>query len=178
MRLFIGVFLPEEIKKEIEALQKNLQKLELFSGKFAEQENLHLTLKFLGEVEEEKLGKIKESLEKIKVNGFKAKIDKAGMFTPSRPRIIWLHMGGAEELQKQIDIAMEEEGFQKEERFMSHLTIARIKHITPIATKRLVEELKKISMGKDFEVKKFGLVKSELTEKGPKYEVIGDFKLN
>lgn len=177
MRLFIGIFLPEEIKKEVEKIQKILQNLELFNGKFAEPENLHLTLKFLGEIKEEKLERIKKSLSEVGRESFSAKISKAGIFTPNRPRIVWLHLEKSERLQKQIDEAMEKEGLKKEERFMSHLTIARIKHITPISTKRLVEELKKISLKTKFEVKKFSLVKSVLTEKGPKYEIIKEFEL-
>ncbi|MBS3074555.1 RNA 2',3'-cyclic phosphodiesterase [Candidatus Pacearchaeota archaeon] len=178
MRLFIGIFLPEEIRKQVEEIQRKLEKSGLFNGKYAELENLHLTLKFLGEVDEGKLEEIKEALKQIKSKSFNSSLEGAGLFTPSRPRIVWLHLAGAEELQKQIDAVMEKEGFKKEERFMSHITIARVKHITPIASKKLMEELKKIKLGKEFKVNKFSLIKSVLTEKGPEYEVIEEFELS
>ncbi len=178
MRLFIGIFLPEEIRKKVEEIQAKLEKSGLFNGKYAELENLHLTLKFLGEVDKEKLEKIQKSLSEVREESFNAKIDQAGLFTPSRPRIVWLHLGGPEELQKQIDEAMAKEGFVKEERFMSHITIARVKHITPIASKKLMEELKRINLQASFKIEKFALIESELTPRGAKYDIVGEFRLS
>jgi RNA 2',3'-cyclic 3'-phosphodiesterase len=177
MRLFIGAFLPEETKKEVTELQQRIAKLSLFNGKSAEEENLHLTLKFLGEVKEEKLPGIKEALGRIKQKTVGTKIEGAGIFTPSRPRIVWLQIRGFEELQKKIDEEMEGVGFKKEERFMSHITISRIKHITPINARKLLEELQKIAPGKEAKVKKFALIESELTPKGPKYKIVEEYKL-
>jgi len=59
MRAFISLELPEEIKKEIVKIQNKLPE---FIGKKTEKQNLHLTLKFLGEVGEEELEKIKKKL--------------------------------------------------------------------------------------------------------------------
>jgi len=177
MRIFIGVFLPEKVRKEVSEIQNKLKKLELFNGKFAELDNLHLTLKFIGEVDEKKVDEVKKVLKKIKSKSFESSINEAGLFTPSRPRILWLHMSAAEELQKSIDSEMTKMGFVEEERFMSHITIARIKHITPISARKLMDDLKGVISDSKFKVDKFALIESVLTPSGPKYKIIEEFKL-
>src|SRR3989344_3022494 len=80
VRLFIALLLPEEVKKEIKKGQERARKLELMNARYAETENLHLTLKFLGEVTEEKAEKIKKTLAKIKGEAFETTIASAGIF--------------------------------------------------------------------------------------------------
>ena len=99
-RAFISVDVPEGIKKEIKKIQKSLPE---FKGKLTETENLHLTLKFLGWLEEEKLEETRKQLRKIKMKKFETEIKKIGFFYP---RIVWLHMTGIDSLQKEIDNAL------------------------------------------------------------------------
>ena len=178
MRLFIGIFLTEDLKKEVIQIQSKLKKLDLFNGKFAESENLHLTLKFLGEVDKDKVKDITKSLSEIKGSSFNSKLDQLGIFTPANPKILWIHIGGAEELQKSIDEKMKEMGFKEEEKFMSHLTIARIKQMNKTLVKKLFEEMRKITMNNEFKVEKFALIESILTSQGPEYKIVKEFKLN
>lgn len=105
MRLFISLDIPEKIKKEILEIQNNLPE---FKGKKTEKQNLHLTLKFLGEVSESKLEEIKNKLSEIKLSGFKTKISKIGFFSKSEIRIIWLSMSDCEKLQEEIDEKLKE----------------------------------------------------------------------
>src|SRR3989338_347573 len=118
MRAFIAVDIPEKIKREIVKIQNSLPE---FKGKTTEPENLHLTLKFLGEVNQEALEKVKNKLKSIKFEQFETEIDSIGTFNA---RIVWLHMAGCEELQRKIDGSLKGL-FLPEKRFMSHLTIAR-----------------------------------------------------
>ncbi|MEK6919176.1 MAG: RNA 2',3'-cyclic phosphodiesterase [Nanoarchaeota archaeon] len=177
MRLFIAIFLPEDVKKEIKNTQEKVRKLELMNARYAETDNLHLTLKFLGEVTTQKADEISKKLSKIKEESFETTISQAGIFTPSEPKILWLEMSGAEKLQKKIDETMEEEGFKKEPRFMSHITIARIKQMNKTYVMKLLDEMNKKEKEEKFKIKKFSLVESELTPSGPKYKVIKDYKL-
>jgi len=173
MRTFISINISEEIRKEIKKIQDSLPE---FFGKKTELENLHLTLKFLGEIEETKIEGIKEKLREIKIEKFATEIDEIGVFSEIFIRIVWLHMKDCENLQKQIDNALKNL-FEPEKRFMSHLTIARIKKLKD--KEGFLQDLKKIKIEKiKFIVDKFYLMKSELTAEGPRYSVLEEYNLN
>jgi len=173
MRTFISINIPEEIRKEIKKIQDLLPE---FFGKKTELQNLHLTLKFLGEVDIEKLEEVKKRLRKIKIEKFATEIDEIGVFSEDFIRIVWLHMKDCDNLQKQIDDALKNL-FKSERRFMSHLTIARIKGLKD--KKGFLQDLKKIKIEKiKFKVDKFYLMKSELTAEGPRYSVLEEYNLN
>ena len=169
MRLFIAIDLPEKIKKDIKGIQEQLPE---FKGKKTEFENLHLTLKFLGEVDEKTFGEIKKRLKGIKMNAFEAEINSIGIFSD---RIIWLGINNCLELQKEIDKRLERL-FEHEKRFMGHLTIASARNI---GDKRIFfGQLKKMKLLKmKFRIDKFILKKSTLTEQKPIYEDMEIFKL-
>jgi 2'-5' RNA ligase len=173
VRCFIAVEMPEEIKKELEKIQKQLPE---FNGKLTEKENLHLTLKFLGEISEEQAEKVKERLKKIKFNKFIAKLGEINVFSPSFIKIVWIKIENCDEIQGKIDAALEGL-FKKEKRFMSHLTIARVKYIKD--NKKFLYDLKKIKSNPlEFGVNKFSFKKSTLTPKGPVYGDILNVKLS
>jgi RNA 2',3'-cyclic 3'-phosphodiesterase len=179
MRTFISIDIPEDIKEEIINIQKQLPK---FKGKETEKENLHLTLKFLGEVDERKIEEVKKRLREIKMNNFETEIDSIGFFDNRESKlypqklIIWLHMTNCEEIQKRIDNQLFGL-FEPEKRFMAHLTIARIKNIKD--KKKFIEKLNKIKISSlKFQVKNFELKKSILTEQGSIYETLERYNLN
>ena len=158
MRVFIAIDIPKNIRKEIVAIQNNLPE---FSGKKTEPENLHLTLKFLGEIDEEKVEEVKKKLSEIKFRKFQAELSEIGVFTPSFLKIIWVKLGGCDEIQKEVDKKLEGL-FAKEKRFMSHLTIARVKNVND-RRRFLVNSIK--------------LKKSTLTPEKPIYEDVLEIKL-
>jgi len=173
MRTFISVNIPEEIRKEIKKVQDLLPE---FFGKKTELQNLHLTLKFLGEIKEHKTEEVKEKLREIKIEKFATEINEIGVFSEEFIRIVWLHMKDCENLQEQIDNALKNL-FEPEKRFMSHLTIARIKKLKD--KKGFLQNLKKIKIEKiKFIVDKFYLMKSELTAEGPRYSVLEEYNLS
>ena len=164
MRAFISIDIPQEIKKEIKKIQSQLPE---FFGKKTKPENLHLTLKFLGEVDEEKIEKIKNRLSKINIEKFETEIDFIGVFSEKFVRIVWLHLSNCDELQKEIDRRLEDL-FEKEKRFMGHLTIVRVKKIKD--KKIFLGKLKEIKIPKiKFMVNNFRLKKSTLSKEGPRY---------
>ncbi len=173
MRTFISIDIPQEVQKEIKKIQEQLPE---FFGKKTELENLHLTLKFLGEISEEKIHQIKEKLKEINFQNFEVKIDSLGVFSESFIRIVWLHIGGCGQLQKQIDENLSD-FFEKEKRFMSHLTIARVKGVKG-RREEFLEKINKIKFSElKFSVSEFKLKKSELKPEGPVYEDIGVYSL-
>jgi len=176
-RAFIAIDFPPEIIKEIARIQ-NILKKKQFTGKTTELENLHLTLKFLGEISLPTLEKVKEELSKIKLKKFEASPGEAGTFSyRKKPRIVWIKINGKEifELQLAVDLAMEKCGFVKEERFMSHLTLARVKYVK--SPSDFIEYVKNLSVREfKFEVEGFKLMKSELKMVGPVYETLKTYK--
>ena len=175
MRAFISINIPEEIKREIKKIQENLPE---FKGKKTEFKNLHLTLKFLGEIDEEKLGEVKKRLEEVKFNSFDSEVGSLGIFSETFIRIIWMHLTTCEKLQKEIDKALVGL-FEKERRFMSHLTIARVKSISD--KRQFLEEIKEMKTKikkRMFKVNEFYLMKSKLTAKGPEYSILEKYILN
>ncbi|MFQ5531141.1 MAG: RNA 2',3'-cyclic phosphodiesterase [Candidatus Nanoarchaeia archaeon] len=172
MRCFIAIDFPKEIKEKIKEIQ---EKLPEFYGKKTEFENLHLTLKFLGEVSKEKLEHINNGLRTINFKRLECSIDSTGVFSEKYIRIVWLHLNGCSELQKQIDEVLEKM-FQKEKRFMGHITIARVKSIKD--KQRFLKEFKKIKFEKIyFKVNSFYLKRAILKPEGPEYKVLEGFKL-
>jgi 2'-5' RNA ligase len=103
MRAFIALDLPREAINQIEETQKMLAKKNIFRGKFTESENLHLTLKFLGEIEEEKAEEVKRRLAEIKMGEFEARLGEVGVFSKKFIKIIWIKLsgGGVFSLQKE-----------------------------------------------------------------------------
>lgn len=172
MRTFISIDMPEQAKQEIRKIQNQIPN---FFGKKTELENLHLTHKFFGEIDKEKLGKIRKKLREIKYPGFEAEIDSIGVFSEKFIRIVWLHISGCEELQKLIDEKLKDL-FEEEKRFMSHLTIARVKSLND--KKGFLTKLREIKIPKiKFSVENFRLKESILEEKGPVYRIIEEYGL-
>lgn len=169
MRTFISVELPEEVKAELAGIQEKISLLEGFKGKITEKQNLHLTLKFLGEIDEKKLGEVEERLKKLEFRSFKVHLGELGVFSERYIQIVWVSLEDGElwELQKAIDGLL---GglFEKEQRFMGHITIARPKRVRD--KKKFIEELKKTEFNHcEFDIDRVYLRESLLSRRGPEY---------
>lgn len=175
-RCFIALRVSDECLKEIVRVQEILYGYK-FVGKLIEPENLHLTLKFLGEVDDERLKNIKESLRKLEFDSFEGKLGEIGTFSfKGNPKIVWIKIGGKGtfELQEKVDSLMVECGYKLEDKFSSHLTIARLRYVKD--SKGFMEYVSGIGI-KDikFKVDKIELIKSELKSPGPEYTVIEEY---
>ncbi|MEM4703178.1 MAG: RNA 2',3'-cyclic phosphodiesterase [Candidatus Pacearchaeota archaeon] len=178
MRCFLAIDLPVEIKKELRKVQEQLRKSSI-NAKFVEPENLHLTLKFFGEVTDFQVNQIKEALKKIRFEKFQAKLGSVGFFSPDFVRVLWVSLEPCEkffELHKKIEGFLNILKIRKEEReFKSHVTLARIKSLNKEEFFKKIKEIKVRSL--EFPVDSFCLKKSILTEKGPIYENLVRFEL-
>ncbi|MCK5149756.1 RNA 2',3'-cyclic phosphodiesterase [Candidatus Pacearchaeota archaeon] len=172
MRVFIAIDLPEHVKAKIFHEFENLRTKNLFNGKFVEKDNLHLTLKFLGEINEEKIEEIKSKLKELKFEKFDCEIGKTGFFhDKNHIKVIWVELVSEKikELQQQIDRLFPEILVDKE--FSFHITTARVKFVE--YRENLVKEVEKIHFKNlDFEVDEFVLIKSELMRQGPVYKIL------
>ena len=172
MRVFISIEFPEEVKKELLRIQKEIDKLGLIKGKFTDPDNLHLTVKFLGNVSETELRAIKEKLQEIEFNEFQVSLNDLGVFSESFIRIVWVDFSGNElfEIQNKIDDSLSNL-FPKEYRFMAHTTVARPKYVEDRNV--FLDELRKIKViKKKFLISKISLKESKLTKEGAKYDTL------
>lgn len=185
MRTFIAIPFIEQAYQELAQLQDKLCKSNA-DVKWVEPANIHLTLKFLGEIDDEQVVKIKTSLDEIVKNHrpFNIHLAKIGAFPKlSYPRVVWVAIDeGCQEcktLAKSIEEAMEKLGFKKEERpFSPHLTLGRVR-----SAKNKPQLIAAIEKEKDFaaqnkvSVGKIILFQSTLTPKGSIYTPLKEFPL-
>ena len=178
MRLFVGIFLPKEVLDYLYEVQNILKKSLPAKIIWVHKKILHLSLKFLGEVNENRINEIKEKLNKIKFKSFKVKLDKVGVFpNENYIRVIWVGLnpkGKVIELQQKIDSELLDL-FPKDQRFSAHMTFGRVKFIKD--KEEFKKNLKIEINEKEFKVNEFCLVKSTLSKDGPKYEILEKFKL-
>jgi len=175
MRLFIAIDF-EELKEYFTELQNNLLKENV---KLTLTKTYHSTLKFLGEVQETNIEKIKEQLKKIKLEEFEVNLDDIGVFpNENYIRVVWVGINPKEkiiELQKNIEDSLKEFDFKKDFRFHPHITLARVKFVKD--KPNFIASLKKIKIDrKKYMVKIFKLIKSTLTPEGPVYEDLEIFE--
>lgn len=119
--MFIGVRIPLVIAQETEAVHEAIEPF--FEGSFTDAENLHVTLKSLGSITDSTASKVKRTLLELEIERTRLSIEGFGSFSN---RIIWARVSGLDEVQRSVDAALEGL-FEPENRFMSHLTIARIR---------------------------------------------------
>lgn len=175
IRCFVALELSKEAKDEMEKIQKQIEKSDLLEAKFTKRDLAHLTLKFLGEIEKEKIEEVKKKLQEIKFPAFEAELGEIGIFAKKFIKIIWVKLENCDKLQKEIDKALKEL-FEQEHRFMSHTTIARVKKVGD--KRALLEYIKNIKTKKiKFKVEEFFLKKSTLKPEGPVYENLGEYEL-
>lgn len=166
MRLFLSCAIPQDISNYIHELARQLPDVQLTIP-----HNIDLTIKFLGDVQDNKLDEIKKKLSQIKFKSFKATLDDIGVFTEDFLRVVWVGLTPEErfnELHECVDKALEGL-FQKEKHFKAHLTLARIKFVED--KKKFLDAIKKIKTEpKTFVVDKLILFKSKLSPKGATHE--------
>ncbi|MCM8809602.1 MAG: RNA 2',3'-cyclic phosphodiesterase [Candidatus Omnitrophica bacterium] len=180
MRTFIGIDLPENIKENLKQVIERLKKIK--EAKPVKTENLHITLKFLGEVEEKDIDKIKEKLKKstLDFKSFEVEVKGIGVFpSEKKTRVLWVGVqdeGFLKKLNEKIEQAMNQFGFEKEKDFVSHITVARFKSIPNLNfIKEISEKYNNFLFGK-FRVISFQLFESRLMPEGPIYKIVAQFQ--
>lgn len=196
MRLFIGIPLPDGVRKEMSHLIGQLKTRGL-PIKWEEEEKLHVTLKFFGEVEDgvkspsattpqgKRINEIKIQIEKAikEIPQFFLKPEKVGYFYKNH-LIVWVSVGGQMEVLKKLHQNFEENlaeiGFPKEEReFQGHITIGRGKKLSPQQLKELQKAFFELKLPKlsEFKVGQINLYQSELKPERSRYLIVKKFIL-
>jgi 2'-5' RNA ligase len=182
VRCFIAIELDREIKNSIEQYIVPLKRISP-AVRWIKTESIHITLKFLGEIEQDLLDKVKLSLKPISeiFHPFVVTILGCGAFPDQRrPRVIWLGIETKEKnellkLYEWIESRLESLGFKKERRkFSAHLTIGRIKFPRNMESLFNYMDINPFPP-KQFLVKEIVLMQSILKSSGAEYKVIAEY---
>lgn len=175
MRLFIAIDLPSNLKEKLEQTINAFKKCNL-DAKWVDAKNIHMTLKFLGEVNEEKLDEIKKIMREAaaQYKSLEANLTDFGFFPDENYVRVFFVATDKEEILKNVadnlEKKLEKIGFPKEGRFKTHITLARVR--TKKNIDRLKKEIKCVELKEKFSVSEITLFKSTLTASGPIYEAI------
>jgi len=186
MRTFIAIALDPVIKKNLSDFLGRLKKLGPKNISWVREEGMHLTLKFLGEIEDAQVSPIKNITGSVskKYPRFPLTVRGTGFF-PANPkylRVLWV---GVEEqpalmgLQRELESELEKLGFAREKRaFHPHLTLGRVR--TPSNLSEILEELEtnKIAAFGAMTVQKITFFQSQLKPSGAEYTALSESELS
>lgn len=180
MRTFIAVEMPEDVRQKvgryIYTIRNNFDNV-----KWVIPDNLHLTIKFLGEVKKPDIKKLMECIEATasEFTPFSMGLNGLGFFpSEMKPRVIWIGAdGGADHLLEifhTLENCLEKAGFDRDARtFSPHLTIGRVRKDRKTVVPERLPEFEPVR----FEINSLKLMSSILTSKGPIYESTFESKL-
>jgi RNA 2',3'-cyclic 3'-phosphodiesterase len=178
VRAFIAIDLEPEIKETLQSLVRGL-KTARADIRWASAEGMHLTLKFLGPIDESQSHRVEDILAGIAKHHapFPLRLERTGAFPgETSPRVLWVGFAADPELlavQEEIEQALEAEGFEREKRgFTPHLTLGRVKGPDRVA--KAMAELEKHN-GESFgamTVRKIALFESVLRPDGAEYRIV------
>ncbi len=185
IRTFVAIELPQRVIASIEEMQHRLKKYD-FNIRWVRPLNIHLTLKFLGNIKTTDIEMVGDAVERAG-SGFGPLSLEAfglGVFPDlRRPRVIWTGIAGQTDelkrLQTTVENGIQAIGFPKESRpFRGHLTLGRIKG--GIDSKRLQEAIDKFGdfQSGPFTVDRLFLFKSDLKPSGSEYTKLKEIKIS
>lgn len=177
MRLFIAALLPENVLQGLENYINTIKE-DIDGVKWEKPEKLHITLKFIGNVEQARVQEISLLIEDLvaKYSPFKTMLCEFGGFPRlNRPRVLYVGLSQNKQLanfHRELDRGLSNIGFEREERkFIPHITIGRVKK--RIGFKK-ASEISKMA----FAIDQVGIIKSELRREGSVYTPLTIFKLD
>lgn len=180
-RLFIAIELSAAVRHQIEQTQRQLERqIPRSAARWVKPGNIHLTLKFLGEVDTTQIDAIKTALDEAasQHTAFALRTAELGCFPHTRnPRVLWLGVAGALDtlraLQRDVEAAMAPLGFEPDGReFSPHLTLARVQRNASRQDAAKVGEAAEVGSGlpeQEWPVNSVSLMRSQLKPSGSVY---------
>lgn len=176
-RLFVAIDLPDPVKDDLTELCYGLRGV-----RWVKRDQLHLTLRFIGDVEDDLVDTLSDALAQVRAVPFTFQLQGVGQF-PSRgaPRIIWAGVKAPpdlQRLQRQIESLLQPLGIEPEDRpFSPHITLARLKEAPAPESLRQFFERNIHFRTTAIPINRFVLYSSLLAPEGPTYTVEGQFAL-
>jgi 2'-5' RNA ligase len=187
MRCFIAIDIDKKIRSALGGLQRQLRDgVDVKRGdvNWVNPDNIHLTLKFLGEIKDEKAAEVCNIVKDVagRHKSFELDIESVGHFGGRSPKVLWVGTGRGEEnlleLQEDIEKSLASAGWPEETReFAGHLTLCRVRK--PAAGMKLAqvsEDYKDFKLG-TMPADSVSVYQSELKPSGPVYTLLGNYKL-
>ncbi|GAA0539815.1 2'-5' RNA ligase [Rhizomicrobium palustre] len=175
MRLFVALPIPDEVASTLWPLQGGVP-----GARWQKREQLHLTLRFIGEVDGHEMGLIDDALAGIMAPGFTLQLKATGSFGGNTPRDLWAGVAPNEKLshlQKKIESACQRIGLESDgRRFTPHVTLARLKHAPFGAVGSWLTQYG-LYASPEFEADSFCLYSSKLTTDGSIYRIEKEYPL-
>lgn len=185
IRTFVAVETSEPVRRRAEELI-GLLRAAGADVKWVERQNMHLTLKFLGDVPSAEAPQVCEAVQNAvaAAQPFEMRLSGAGAFPrPNRPRTVWLGVSEGEEslaaLHKGVEKALQKLGYEKEgRRFEPHLTLGRVRGIGPATVElgRLIQQHADFDAGR-CPVGEVVVFSSQLRPRGPIYAAMARTRL-
>jgi 2'-5' RNA ligase len=183
IRAFIAVELPDSVKLSLKQITTNLKKTELTGIKWVDPGSVHLTLKFLGNIEPGTISALEEKIRQVAEANklFYLETGEPGAFPDAKaPRVLWVGLRGdldnLRKLQREIESILVPMGFPKEKRsFSPHLTLARTRdRASPLERRHLGNALSSSGNPEavQFRIDCLSLMKSTLTKEGALYHCL------
>ena len=175
-RLFVGIDLPETLRADLHALQNGLR-----GARWVAPENLHLTLRFIGEVDGAQADDIDQALLAVRAAPLDVELRDAGAFgSGNRARILWagvVQTPGLSDLKTRVDAALAGAGLGPDERkFAPHVTLARFKNGAARPVNQRAADIAPVVAGR-FSATEFVLFESRLGSSGAHYERAATYPL-
>ncbi|RKY62807.1 MAG: RNA 2',3'-cyclic phosphodiesterase [Candidatus Latescibacterota bacterium] len=184
IRTFVAVDISDEARGRVRDLVEELKQYKA-DVRWVAPESLHLTLKFLGEIDEGRLEDVFSGVEEAVsgVEPFRMVLEGLGGFPGlGRPRVLWVGVSdGAEELRNlaaRVEGSLEHRGFPREDRpFSPHLTIGRVKRLSG-RLRQLTDAMRGGGFGpEEVRVEEVKVMKSDLRPSGAVYTTLRSFPL-
>lgn len=182
VRAFLAIDLDDDLKPKINKIIRQFKEIDT-KIKYVELQNLHLTLKFFGDIDTNGLDVLENAIADVvsEFDSFKIKITGCGAFpNKNHIKVIWVGINDdavIKDLHDRLDKEFARLGFDKDRKFSTHLTIGRMKSAkNKNKVKEVIEEFENFEIG-EMEVSEISLKKSTLTPAGPIYEDISIFEL-
>ncbi len=181
VRAFLALEVSGEVKRKIVGLQDEI------AGSGADvrlvgEENMHVTLKFLGDIDETAVGKVTGAMGAVRSEAFLLEVTGAGAFPNARmPRVLWVGAGSGGDkvsnIAKQLEAELAKLGFPREREFTPHITVGRVRSARNAAALAGILQRNRDASYGSTAIDRIVFKKSVLTPSGPIYSDIGEVRL-
>jgi 2'-5' RNA ligase len=180
MRLFVAIEIESDIRDRMEAFMQQW-KTKISNARWVRPQGLHITLKFLGNVKDERRAGIEQALRQIHAPRFQISVQGIGVFpNPKSPRVLWVGIradDGLASLAAQVDQQMVCNGFEPEKRaFSPHVTLARLKERSGKSEIEKALSVPESNFG-TMTARAFHLYESNVSPQGSIYKQLNTFEL-